>query len=37
VTANGGFDGSDTVALKAAVVIGKGYWLYASSAGVIIP
>jgi hypothetical protein len=37
VTANGGFDGSDTVALKTAVLVGKGYWLYASSDGVIIP
>lgn len=36
-TAGGGFNGSDTVALKAAVLIGKGYWLYASHAGVIIP
>jgi hypothetical protein len=31
------FDGADTVALKAPVIVGKGYWLYASSAGVIIP
>ena len=36
-TAGGGFNTADTVALKAAVLIGKGYWLYASSAGVIIP
>jgi len=36
-TAGGGFNTDDTVALKAAVLIGKGYWLYASSAGVIIP
>jgi hypothetical protein len=37
---NGGastFTTGDTVALKAAVIVGKGYWLYASSAGVIIP
>jgi len=37
VTANGGFDGSDTVALKTPVLVGKGYWLYATAAGVIIP
>jgi len=37
VTANGGFDGSDTVALSPPVLIGKGYWLYATAAGVVIP
>ncbi len=37
VTADGGFDGSDTVALKPPVLVGKGYWLYATAAGVVIP
>jgi hypothetical protein len=37
VDATAGFQGADTVALKTAVLTGKGYWLYASSAGVIIP
>jgi len=37
VTAAGGFDGSDTVALKPPVLIGKGYWLYATATGVVIP
>jgi len=31
------FDGSDTVALAPPVLIGKGYWLYATAAGVVIP
>lgn len=33
----GDFDGSDTVTIGAPVTVGKGYWLYATTAGVIIP
>ena len=36
-TAGGGFNTSDTVALSPPVLIGKGYWLYATAAGVVIP
>ena len=32
-----GFEANDRVVLKASVTVGKGYWLYATSAGVIIP
>ena len=31
------FDGSDRVALRAALRMGKGYWVYASADGVILP
>lgn len=31
------FDGKDRVTLRAAVLVGKGYWLYANRDGVIIP
>ena len=33
----GEFDGSDRVALRAALRMGKGYWVYASADGVILP
>ena len=36
-TAGGGFNTADTVALSPPVLIGKGYWLYATAAGVVIP
>ena len=34
---DGTFDGSDRVIFKSPVVVGKGYWLYATVDGVIIP
>ena len=34
---DGEFDGRDRVTLRAAVLVGKGYWLYANRDGVIIP
>ena len=36
-SAGSGFNLLDTVAMKRAVLVGKGYWLYASNPGVIIP
>ena len=36
-TAGGGFNTADTVALSPPVLVGKGYWLYATAAGVVIP
>ncbi|MDE2899622.1 MAG: hypothetical protein OXN15_01160 [Chloroflexota bacterium] len=33
----GEFDGRDRVALRAALRMGKGYWVYASADGVILP
>ncbi len=33
----GEFDGKDRVALRAALRMGKGYWVYASADGVILP
>ena len=33
----GDFDGSDTRDIGAPVEVGKGYWLYATADGVIIP
>ncbi len=33
----GQFDGKDTVSLRAAFRMGKGYWVYASADGVILP
>ena len=33
----GVFDGDDSVTVGAPVEVGKGYWLYATSDGVIIP
>ena len=32
-----GFDANDTVVMHAPVTVGKGYWLYATADGVIIP
>ena len=31
------FDGNDKVTIRAPVTVGKGYWLYATTGGVIIP
>jgi len=36
-TATVGFQDADTVALSPPVLVGKGYWLYATAAGVVIP
>jgi len=37
ITTTVGFQTDDTVALKPPVLVGKGYWLYATAAGVVIP
>ena len=37
VDVDGEFDGKDRVTLRTALMVGKGYWLYANRDGVIIP